>query len=54
MELNFVPIGEILKYPDSYYAHKKDIGESGQNLETLAEHTMLCQQYFRGFLKQNT
>lgn len=46
MELKFVPIGEILKNPDSYYAHTKGIGESKQNLETLAEHTMLCQQYF--------
>lgn len=46
MELKFVPIDKILKYPDFYYAHRKSTEENIQNLETLAEHTMLCQQYF--------
>lgn len=46
MELKFVTIDKILKYPDSCYAHRKSTRENIQNLETLAEHTMLCQQYF--------
>lgn len=46
MKLQFVPINKILMHPESYYAHKKGIGEKAESYESLEEHTALCQQYF--------
>ena len=47
MELKFVNIDEILKTPSLYYAHQKEVEGNVESLETLEEHTLLCQQYFR-------
>lgn len=46
MEIKFIKTEEILKEPSRYYAHKKETEEDGKKLETLEEHTLLCQKYF--------
>ena len=46
MKIKYVAISKILKEPSLYCAHEKDIAGGEKYLETLEEHTMLCQQYF--------
>lgn len=46
MKIKFVEINRILKHPSLYCAHEKDMAGGEKCLETLEEHTMLCQQYF--------
>lgn len=46
MELNFISLKKILKNPEQYYAHNSNEGKNGQSLETLEDHTALCQKYF--------
>ncbi len=40
----FIKVGQIIKNPEFYYAHK---GGKTREWETLEEHTVLCQKYFR-------
>ena len=47
MEIKFIKMEKILKDPFQYYAHKKEQESGGQRLETLEEHTLLCQKYFK-------
>lgn len=46
MAIKFKEIETILKNPSQYYAHKKEAEGDKKVLETLEEHTQLCQQYF--------
>lgn len=46
MEIKFIKTEEILKEPSRYYAHKKETEKDGKKMETLEDHTLLCQKYF--------
>ena len=46
-KMKFVDIDKILETPYLYYAHQKITEENEQKFETLEEHTVLCQQYFK-------
>lgn len=46
MELIFLPVNKILNNPEQYFAHKSSPENHKEGLETLEQHTMLCQKYF--------
>lgn len=46
MGIKFIPIDRILKYPNLCYAHRKETEGEANRLETIEEHTELCQRYF--------
>lgn len=42
----FLDLKEIIKEPDSYFAHSKEDENQKTQYESLEEHTKLCQEYF--------
>ena len=51
-EFRFVPLEQIIKSPEKYWAHVPKEGSEIRKQETLPEHTIRCEKYFQQIGKE--